>query len=384
MILRSALILVGLNLNGSFAASSLETELGRHRFEDFEGTCGVGVNAYKNTGYSFVREKCVRCHGGDGPGNPAFADDNMNESYFHVRNRVNFTDPLRSLLVIKGTDGHCRGCGATAEGMAKMLQNWWEQGEKTCVSNGKLFSGKIPVPADLPRDRTKFMTLAWDLGSIRNEFRGVQFLIDAQKYADPDGGRPGAYLFRKPRMMGGNVAFRIKDVKVLVNGRFDIAADAFRMIDTTVAPQNGSRTAGEAAPYPLLTAETLIVLQDQKEGDQLSLSFEILEKGTVPMCRRQAQFEADVLSLMKARSCTYCHGGADEGGFEPANRSFNMNLSDADLCSAMLQRTVREVIALSPIVKLPLGQAPEDHPEVVGLDEVDPAWLNWIKAEIRE
>jgi len=61
----------------------------------------VSVNAFAQTVYPIVRERCATCHGGAGPGSPSIAHSDTETAFNAVVNsqKVNLTTPNRSRLV---------------------------------------------------------------------------------------------------------------------------------------------------------------------------------------------------------------------------------------------------------------------------------------------
>lgn len=356
--------LLGLFLVSSFA-SAMTVPLSAHRFR---GACETGVSAFTETVHKKVMKDCKECHGGT-TNLPAFAVPDVEQSYFRVRNFVNFGSPNASKLVNQAGNGHCFGkpnCNSTSgEEMLALVKEWWEKGQKECKDFGAYYSLENPLPPEVVKGDPTFVTLEWDLGKIAPAFAKNFFQLEVKRFAAPTAVTPGAYIFRKPRIRGAIEGLHIKGIKILVNRKYDVVANAYNFIDKTV----GSLEEGETAHlFSAFSSDTLIVLQDLAENDMLSISFDVIEKAEAEPCKAEGEFTDHILPHFETFKCYDCHGGGPTkaAGTAPANVSFSLARTGATLC-----RSVREHLNLwemapyqSSLVTLPVG-GKLDHKVVV-------------------
>jgi mono/diheme cytochrome c family protein len=356
--------------------AALEADLALHTFSD---VCESGLHSYEQTTYQLLRTNCAGCHDGRLAAAPAFATEDVEASYFQILNHVDFNAPLNSRLSFRGGNGHC-GCSMTAQRVADSIQAWWDGGENMCERSGRFFSQEMAVPTDLPSRAQGFSPVRFDLSNLGVQFRGMQIELEAQKFSEPTPSSPGSYRFRKPRIVGMDRDVTVQNVRVLVNHKFDVMGSAYTSIDGIFSAEHGSA----GLVYPVMSSKLLTVIQDQPQGDMLSVSFEGFDYGVPDGCTQMPMFSEKVLPSFSARNCYACHGGGPDNaaGFAPANAFFPMNEEPARLCQSVDQRIDRADVTMSPLIAYPLRMQ-HGHPRIfVNSDEMDLAWRDWLNAEI--
>jgi hypothetical protein len=342
-------------------------------------TCDQGLTAFQNSVHALVRERCVACHE-RGPG-PAFAVPDVAQSYAHILRYVNFDDIPNSYFVTKGGNMHCQlygvNCQTNQADVEAVLRGWWDAGEDSCPRKGRFFSEAVALPTELPSRQQGFVPMRWSLQTIdQSLLRGAVFEVEVQKFADAGQDAPGAYRFRKPRLASPDKHLRVENVKLLVNGKFDVLANAYTAIASSVTAK-AIPSAG-ALGQPVLSAKPMIVPEDIAGADKIVVSFEVLQQESAARtCRAQTSFTQNVLPVVTARNCRGCHGDAAQ----VAGQRFFMSADNGALCNEFLQRVDFNVLMNSPLIDYPLRGA-NDHARIIPrLDEVTPAWTDWIRAE---
>jgi mono/diheme cytochrome c family protein len=341
-----------------------------HKFQ----ACGEGLNAFSNSVHKMVRSRCTTCHeNNSGPATgPSFAIENVNLSYERIRRYVNFANIPSSYFVRKGGNQHCVAhgvnCEITHDDVLRELNAWWESGEKICPQNGKFFTGRVAIPAQLPNRDQGYTMMRWDLGSASPDFAGSVLEIEVQRFADRVDASPGGYRFRKPRLVARDYSLKIKDLKILINGKYDVLANAYVGIKQSV---NAGPTGA------VLSARPMIVIQDQAQGDEALISFEVLRKAAPVQCNATKLFSESVGKLVEVRNCRECHMAAGTAG----NRMFPMDSDTNQLCADFLQRTDFNRPLSSASIEYAY-KGVNGHLKVIpSLREVVPIWTNWIQAE---
>lgn len=341
--------------------------------------CEAGHNAFRTTVFEKITRDCKGCHKGSHPQAPAFASEDSSKSYPSLLRYVDFHHIERSVLTIRAGNDHCKlpNCNAASgREMATLIQQWWDQGEKDCKRNGKFFTQEIPIPTSLPADPAKFSLLRWDLSTVSTELKGTFLQVEAQQFIRATELNPGAYRFRRPRFIGGTRPLKVKDLKILINGKFDLLSNAYTSIDQTVSPQN---TVHENI-YPVLSSHTLLVLQDLAEGDRVSASFEILSPSEPTECKAVEDFKERVYSTWKNENCFQCHGGPGVAGVLPANTHFPMSGDLRSLCNSARQRLQWNMLVHSPLWANASGKESE-HPALKNVPDTLQAWAVWASKE---
>jgi hypothetical protein len=359
-----------------------------------EAPCAAGLAAFKNTVFPLVRTHCYECHDGTGDGpavGPAFAVDDPVQSYEQVKERVDFSNIPQSTFVVTGGNRHCLSkggapdCGASAEDVLTAVNHWWTQGENTCNELGKLVTTALALPSTLPTKDQGFQTIRWDLGTIDASLKGVVFEVGAQHFALPTAATKGAYRFREPRIATGTNPIFVKDVKLAINGNYDVRANTYTTIRQTIEPGKMPTDGAAPLPFPSLSPFTLIVLQDKPSGDTLEVAFEHLNTSTAIACKATDKFKP-IVDLMGARDCYGCHGGGPGGlpGTDPARQRLSLSGDLATVCRQALQRMDRFNPPGSVFISYPL-RGSNEHPRVIPqTNEIEPAWSEWVAAELAQ
>lgn len=351
-------------------------DLSQHRLTS---ECEVGISAFTETVHKKVRTDCVLCHG-DGSAIKAFANEDPKTSYYQLLNYVNFAQVDYSALVLRAGNGHCGLASCNEDSGKDMLDQvnaWWEKGEKDCQRNGQYFTEEQSLPTSLPTDKAKFVTMTWDLGSINRTLSGMAFSLEIQQFVNRTEDEPGAYRVRKPQLSMGSATVKLRDIKILTNRKHDMAANGYTYIAQTHSP-----VSEDSGQYPLLSSQTMILLQDLAEGDKLSVSFEDIAVAAAESCQDIAMFNAIVRPTMAGEKCTTCHGAPQVPGTEAAKMRFNMDQDEAALCAAFRQRILWEDPLFSPGLTLPL-KGTFGHPMVMPQPQSTlNAFLKWAKAEM--
>jgi hypothetical protein len=296
-----------------------------------------------------------------------------------VQNYINFGSIDESALVIRAGSGHqgCITCDlAQRQIIREQVQAWWDKGQKSCTHEDRADSKPIVVPSPLPAE---FMTMEWPLDALRQDLAGLKFTAQIRRLTDPKR-KTGSYELREPRIVGSVAKnLRISDVRLYVNDQWQDQANAFERIDALVSPNNAT------APfvYPVLSPESVILLQRKGEGDTIGLGFRVIQQAERPACKDEAAFNALVMPTVVARNCQYCHtaGMDDTAMARRAQDKFLMSTVARELCRSFKERGWQRDDILPALIQYPLfGKF--GHPRVLGSrDEVVPDWIDWLKRE---
>lgn len=359
-----------------------------------DATCDAGLTAFKNTVFPLVRNHCHECHDGTGNGpstGPAFAVPDPVQAYDQVKARTDFSNIPQSIFVVTGGNRHClsRGgkpdCGASHDDVLAAVNAWWTQGEQTCNELGTLVTTALTLPATLPTKDQGFQTLKWDLGTIDPTLKGTVFEVDAQHFATPTASTKGAYRFREPRVATATSPIFVKGIKLAVNGAYDVRANTYTTVRQTVEPALMPTDGAALLPFPALSPFTLIVLQDKPSGDTLEVAFEHLNVSTPVACKAMAKFQP-IADLLAARNCYACHGGGpdQQPGTAPARQRLPLTGDLTAICGQALQRMDRFNPSGSVFISYPL-RGSNEHPRVIPqTNEIEPAWSEWVAAELAQ
>jgi concanavalin A-like lectin/glucanase superfamily protein len=132
--LRSAILLVCASLSfacGEWSGSSSNNNTAQSDpFLNLSAPAG-GLDAFSTTVYPLLRQYCVACHEGAGPGSPHFANPNVSTAYQAVttQGKVNLSNPPSSRLVVK---------------LSSLAHNCWSN----CAENGATMAAAIQAWAD--------------------------------------------------------------------------------------------------------------------------------------------------------------------------------------------------------------------------------------------
>ena len=343
--------------------------------------CDTGFAAFEKTVFTKVRRDCVSCHDGRRSDAPAFAVADSFRSYDMLSSYMNFSKIEDSLLVIRAGNSHCgdENCDATSgKEMLEMTKQWWGSGEKSCERNGKVFTAALPLP-ELPAppekgvSETGFVTMRFDLATILAELKGVSFQIDIQDYMAQMGSVKGAYRVRAPRLVGGKGVVYLKDVKVLLNGKYDPVYNAYTQLEREVefVSYSDAQTA-----TPVLSSQAMIILKDGLAQPKLSISFVGLEVRRNTASCATAKFSQMVVPQLQKQQCAQCHQPA---GKTIGEQIFDVTKKDEQVCKSAVQLTDSRFPRISALIEYPV-QGLFGHPQVAETERAD--FSNAIKAWI--
>ena len=343
--------------------------------------CDSGFAAFQTTVYAKVRRDCALCHDGTNRklGAPPFATTDPTSSYNQLLSYMNFSNIPESLLVIRAGNGHCGkvNCQApSGQEMATLAGQWWDNGEKACERNGHYFSSEIDVPADLPNVDVGFATLSFDLSAIKPELNGMSLEIEAQNFINKSADTKGMYRFRSPRLVGGKNSVYLKDIKILLNGTYDVINNAYTTIDR-ISPFFNLGTSGLSAT-PVLSGETLLILKDGLANPKVSVSFvDIGAKSDAAACANMSGFASRVQPLLATYNCASCH---QSKGVSIGERLFDCTAPAAGQCQVASALIDPQYFMVSPLITFP-SQGLYNHPVLTDTQRYDyvkalKTWLN--------
>ncbi|MBY0470560.1 hypothetical protein K2X30_05275 [bacterium] len=260
------------------------------------GVSSSAVTAFQTGFYAAARARCVACHGASQ--SPLFAVVNINAAYATSKTVVNFSNVPGSVILTKVRDGHCgANCSTNGTEWTGFI-NTWRAAE---VAAGNITSAITPVQAFAiaAQDNLKWVTgqivLSGNLPSANSgdRFERIRFPlsnlspedpdlaaavveIEIQKMIDGDGNR--LYRIRNPRLASSVGMVQIKNIQVMINGRFDGIESAFADVDTLVTASAIPSDPSAALHTMPLSNKEILVLQDRGAGDKISLGFEVLRK----------------------------------------------------------------------------------------------------------
>jgi hypothetical protein len=275
-------------------------------------SCDAGLKAYSETVFPKVRNTCVKCHDGSRADAPPFAVDDPEKSYETVLNYMNFGKIEDSLFTYRAGNGHCANENCDVEVGVDMLERaktWWDQGENSCLRNGKFFSAETKIPKALPPEAGGFKTIFFDLSPISEELKDTKLALDIQEYIKPREKVRGAYRIKSPRFIGGTGSIYLKNLKILLNGKYDSIYNIYTVVDKTTSFVPVEIGMFRSAT-PVISSSPLIILKDGLENPKLQVSFMEIQKGAEMACNKDAIFVNDVLPALNALNCVECHNSS--------------------------------------------------------------------------
>jgi hypothetical protein len=342
--------------------------------------CDQGFTAFQNTVYQKVRRDCALCHDGTRKGAPPFATADAEASYNQILTYMNFANLDESLLVVRAGNGHCGVVNCQAPSGAEMLDlvsQWYDGGEKTCQRNGVYFSTEIMIPADLPSKDQGFATLSFDLGSVKPELAGLSLQLEAQNYLDKSGTLTrGAYRFRSPRIVGGAQSIYVKDLKVLLNGKYDVIYDNYTVVDRVV-PFFAIKDQVKSST-PVLSSANVVILKDSLPTQKLGISFvEVDLRSNQASCPNSSVFQAQVQPAFKTLNCASCH---KSDGASVGEKVLDMTAPEDQTCATAAALVDPVYFMTSPLIQVP-SQGFMNHPQLTDAQRADyvrilRSWLN--------
>lgn len=258
--------------------------------------------------------------------------------------------------------------------MLELAQTWWQAGEIKCERNGRYFSEEIMLPNGLPTPDQGFQTISFDLGKIKPELTGYSMQIDAQDYLPKTDVTRGAFRFRAPRVIGGTGSVEIKDLKILLNGKYDGIYNQYTGIQRIIPFFDVKGT-----PYtPILSGESIIMIKDSLPVTKLSVSFVDINPSSTPsVCINEDGFERSVQPIFKSTNCAMCHNAQGESMGE---RLLDMKASTDSLCKVSSALVDPSFWQISPLYSIP-NKGLYGHPQLSDSERIAFAqairtWLN--------
>ncbi len=322
--------------------------------------CEMGLQAYKETVFPKIRKDCAECHGGAKENAPPFAVSDSLDSYNQVLNYMNFSDIGNSLFAVRAGNGHCKKSNCNDESgdqVYELAQSWWEKGEKSCGRSGKLFANPVLIPANLPSDQ--FVTMSFDLSTINSAFAGIYFQIDIQNAYPQVGQGKAAYRVRSPRFINGQGSISVKNLKVMLNGRFDPIYNAYVELDQPfqfipVALGNVQ------SATPVLSSSTMTLLKDELANPKLYVSFVDLKMTAAMSCENSQVFTQKISPMLTSLNCNSCHNAQ---ATKVGAKVLNLNMAPAQLCVATRNLVEPKALMNSALISVPTRGA-FGHPQL--------------------
>lgn len=343
-------------------------------------TCESGFEAFKQTVYPKVSKSCTLCHDGSRPNAPAFVTKDVAANYEFLASYMNFGQISDSLLVIRAGNGHCLVSNCNADSGAEMMdlaQKWYSNGENSCYRNGRFFSSSIEIPNTLPKVDQGFATLSLPLDAIDQTFKGIKFEVDAQSFIEASDATRGAYRFKSPRLVDGTGAVYVQNIKILLNGKYDVIYNAYTGIDRNVSfvPMN---IGGRKSATAVLSGSSLIILKDSLPSAKLSVSFDKINfiNESQVNCINLNGFANGVAPMLKTLACNKCHNST---GTLLGTRIFDLSLEQNNLCRIATALMEPKLFMSSPLVTFPT-RGYFNHPQlpVANHAEYTSALKKWI------
>ena len=288
----------------------------------------------------------------------------------------------------KGGNLHCLSeygfdCATRTEELRALIQSWWDNGEKNCPRAGNFFTAPKPIPTDLPKRNEGYATLRWELDSVHSDLRNGIFELEIQKFADKTPQNPGAYRVRKPRLTLSARPIHLRNINLLLNGQHNPLVDSYTTVDRYIARQGVPEAPADRGFGAVLSSKSAILIQQKDVGDELTISFETLERTSPPQCHALDLFNQRILPAISARGCFECHGGGSENepGIPAASQRFSMAGSQSQICAQTLQRVDFHQQMLSPFIDYSLRGVNGHARLFTSGNEILPRFREWLSAE---
>jgi hypothetical protein len=331
--------------------------------------CPEGEAAFEKTIFPWLRSRCASCHDGS-TGAPAHTlPGDVSESYARISDYVTFAQIGESRLLDMVDSKHWVKHGGKVEAESaearKLIESWWESGQKECVS-GEWSSQSVKLPELNTATFTRARIPVRPVSGLSE----MTFEFDAKVLGKLDS---GYVLLRNPRLASPHHAVEVSGIYLGVEGR--------------VAEEANNWTDVKAASFPgkvptRLSAET-VILPLNFRTQTLAVRFDHLAKARATRCRFIDIFRRDVAPLYELRNCYYCHGGGPEKyvGANQAVLAFPMDVDEESLCNMSLQRMYG--LEESILITYPLKGAMNHPNALVGDEAVYEKWIDWAKKEFR-
>ena len=220
-----------------------------------DDSCPDGIAAFNKNLYTpILRQNCIECHDQNGDGPPHSTAD-VNASYALIKTYVDFAQIDKSRIISRVKSQHWlnydpKATGTTVDLMTAALQNWFDQGEKSCPNSATAQSSMTLIPTTLPvYPDDHFTTLTWKLDSLGSAFVGSQFSVDIQIFSAATSTTLAAYRLKQPRFASLKPGVKIGGVQLYLNQKLQVTSNAWA---TRISPYcstlSRSTNAGEARP----------------------------------------------------------------------------------------------------------------------------------------
>lgn len=314
--------------------------------------CPEGYDSFQASVFPKVRKDCARCHDGQNAQAPAFATADAKASYESLLNYMNFSEIKHSLFVIRAGNGHCalKNCDEkSGSEMEVLATKWWNQGENLCFRNGKYFTQEVAIPKQLPTVEEGYVTMAFPLDQANPELSGMSIVFNIQNFQDESDDTKGAYRINSPRLVNGHGSILLRDIKVLLNGKYDEIYNEFTAVSQISSFIPLKQLAVQSAT-PVLSGQNLILLKDGLENPMLSVSFMEIQRGSGAVCVHPEKFQSIVLPQFNQLNCVSCHSGkANQIGMQV----FNLQSSESQICQTATELASAKYMMTSTLVTYP-------------------------------
>lgn len=390
--LKSGLLLLALTSLSSCLATPKDGDatLAFYQKRKTTTTATTGIEAFKDTYYTFARANCVSCHGVSQ--GPLFATADLNASYAAAKDSsyVNFALPASSKLAIYSGNGHCGmpNCQTNATVAAEAITAWAEvelaaanSGTGTGTGTGGTGTGgpgtggagataivttSIPLPATLPTGTT-YVPMRWNLSQVTPAnalVAGAIFEIEVQRLSST------TYRVRYPKMVGLTAPVRITGMHVFVKPTGDPGIGVEDLGAGSVWERDIVTAQPIAAPVPLpatpLNAATYLPLDSfsmvigiRSNQDSFTVAFDKLEAAVAT-----APTYASINSNILVPKCLSCHSTANPlGGKSYSTYAETIASGTASLLSS---------VSGGAAARMPIGSLKLTPAEVTSISD----WIN--------
>lgn len=280
---------------------------------------------YRNSVQPILFSNCKECHKSGGQAPSQFADSSrpFDTLYRDARLRLSVNNFADSLLVVRGTDGHCKGCevASNKQIMLDAIEVWaasekaalhqCEKGADSSINTGG--SGKsfrygagIDIPADLPNTFQLMSVPLDDLGVT-----GVSATIEMRRYTDRSAVGPGSYEVKNLKIISAQALYLYQGSLRIAGTDGNFSNGDFEHINTGIPVFS--------FPGVFASSRTSVLIQQGVAGDKLQIGFTKIEAAQ-SACRDLTTFTANVEPIVQ-NTCMTCHDGTN------ANATARMSLS---------------------------------------------------------
>ncbi len=352
-------------------------------------------DVFRTQVHPYFRRNCASCHGVSQA--PMFAASNVDEAYGVAKPLASFADPSTSVFMRKVRDSHCgSACSTDGKELLELLKAWANAEKKggggaVVASSGNIQTQALVIPADITDySGTSYTTMRFKMDANTPHdpaLDGVLFIVEIQQLSPRTTSSPGTYRIRRPQIATSQSGVRVQSVRVILNGKVDPNANDYVDIDSVVPPASftpPSTSNPVNLPFPYLSPNNLLIIQEQATGDKIQIGFDRLETSAVTGCKNIEGFRTLVWPGMKA-NCMTCHGSSSDAAFARfrmvADSTLESGGGDAqENCLRSLVRTTLNAPDQSYLVRKP-GAHLDGHPDVPGWAPLSKPWIQWIQSE---